>query len=105
MIRPVLLAVFATALLAGCSWVDLKPGADRVNLRSSSQVHSCERLGATTTSVRDRVGFYNRNSDKVGEELADLARNSALELGGDTIVPDGPIDDGERRFIIYRCLR
>lgn len=105
MIVRMLAAVVATALLAGCNWVDLKPGADTVDLRSPSQVHSCERLGATTTSVRDRVGIFNRDTDKVGRELADLARNSALELGGDTIVPDGPIEDGERRFLIYRCLR
>lgn len=101
------LATLVTILIiTGCAnWVKLDPGADTVDQKSASQVHSCERLGQTTTSVRERVAAVERSPGKVERELADLARNSALELGGDTIVADGPVEEGQRRFIIYRCLR
>jgi len=99
------LSAILTTLVGGCTWVELQSGAESVELRSASAVHSCERLGRTTTSVRERVGAFQRSPGKVEEELANLARNSALELGGDTIVADGPVRDGEQRFLIYRCRR
>src|SRR5699024_11968493 len=92
-------------LTFGCSWVELDPGADSVRLVESSRASNCERLGVTTTSVRSRVAGVERSADKVAGELADLARNSARELNGDTIVADGPLRDGEQRFIIYRCRK
>ncbi|MFW5927227.1 MAG: DUF4156 domain-containing protein [Wenzhouxiangella sp.] len=96
----------ACLIITACAnWVKLEPDADKVRLVSDSEVHSCERKGRTTTSVRNRVAGVERNPGKVEQELADLARNSALELGGDTIVADGPVEDGERRFIVYRCRR
>lgn len=93
----------AALVLAGCTWVKLERGAEGVRLVEPSHVRNCERLGSTTTSVRSRVAGVERSPAKVEAELADLARNSAWDMNGDTIVADGPIEDGERRFIIYRC--
>ena len=33
-----------------------------------------------------------------------LARNSAINLGGDTVVADGEIKDGMQTFKVYRCV-
>ncbi len=102
--RKALIAGAAVALLtAGCSWVKLERGAEGVRLVEPSMVTNCERLGTTTTSVRERVAGVERSPGKVEAELADLARNSAWDMNGDTIVADGPVQDGEQRFIIYRC--
>lgn len=101
----VLPIVLLTALSSACTWVELKPGAESVELRSAASVQDCERLGQTSTSVRERVGAFQRSPGKVEEELANLARNSAFELGGDTIVADGPVSDGEQHFVVYRCQR
>ena len=90
-------------MLCGCTWVKTDPGAEQVNLVSAAEARDCERIGRATASVRDRVAGVQRRAERVGDELADLARNSAVELGGDTIVADGPVTDGEQRFIIYRC--
>ncbi len=67
------------------------------------QVSGCDRLASTTVSVRDRVAAVQRSPGKVEEELETLARNSAIDINGDTIVPDGPAQDGRRRYIIYYC--
>lgn len=98
-----LLTLLIALVLGGCTWVKTDPGAERVKLASASEVRQCQRLGQTTVSVRDRVSGVQRRAERVADELADLARNSALELGGDTIVADGPVRDGQRRFNVYRC--
>lgn len=103
LVKTVFLPLMAALLLSACTWVKTEPGAERVQLRSTEQVRHCERIGQTTTSVRDRVAGVQRKPGTVEEELANLARNSAIELGGDTIVADGPVRDGQRRFIVYRC--
>ena len=89
--------------LGGCTWVRTDPGAEQVALATPAEVRQCQRLGQTTVSVRDRVTGVQRRAERVADELADLARNSAVELGGDTIVADGPVRDGQRRFNVYRC--
>lgn len=92
-----------TVFSIGCAWVKSDPGADQVAVAESHAVSGCERLGQTTVSLRDRVGAVQRRPGRVAEELAVLGRNSAAEIGGDTIVADGPVQDGQRRFNIYRC--
>lgn len=89
--------------LSACTWVKTDPGAERVQVRSSDQVRQCERLGQTTASVRDRVAAVQRRPGRVEEELETLARNSAVDLGGDTIVAEGPVRDGQRRYSVWRC--
>lgn len=37
--------------------------------------------------------------------LSVLTRNSALDMGGDSLVPFGPVSaDGKRSYAVYRCL-
>ncbi len=106
MTARLMIVLFLSVFLAACAnWVKLDEGAENIRLVGSGEVANCERIGQTTASVRERVGVYQRRPGKVEEELANLARNSALEIGGDTIVADGPVDDGRQRFIVYRCLR
>jgi hypothetical protein len=102
-IRTMTLTLLAALAVSACTWVKTEPGAERVQLRSAEHVRNCERIGQTTTSVRDRVAAVQRRPGKVEDELDDLARNSAVELGGDTIVADSPVRDGQRRYIVYHC--
>ncbi len=106
MTARLMITLFLTLSLAACAnWVKLDEGAENIRLVGSGEVANCDHVGRTTASVRERVGVYQRRPGRVEEELANLARNSALEIGGDTIVADGPVDDGRQRFRIYRCLR
>ena len=54
-------------------------------------------------SVKDRVGFYERNSVAVRDELETLARNEALTLHADTVQPKSEPAEGEQRWLAYRC--
>lgn len=48
--------------------------------------------------------MFNRDAKKVSDELADLARNEAALMRGDTIVPISEINEGRRSFGVYQCF-
>lgn len=104
--RPIttpLLAVAAlAAALSGCTWVRMAPGASEVRVVTEPPA-GCTRRGEVEVSVVDRVPFYERNRLRVREELETMARNEAPGLGADTIhAQDGP-EDGEQRWVAWRC--
>lgn len=89
--------------VTGCTWVDPIAGASSVTLVKPTHVSNCKSLGTTTSQVKDKVGFVNRSDDKVAGELLTLAKNSAVEIGGDTLVAEGAPSDGTQKFRIYKC--
>jgi hypothetical protein len=95
--------VVVSTLFLGCSWVQLTAEGERVRLATVSEVGSCSRVGNTTSTTRSRLSVVDRGSEKVQDELITLARNEAGTLGGNTIVPDGTIEEGRQRFVVYRC--
>ncbi len=67
---------------------------------------ACEKLGATHSKTSDTVWIFARSDRKVKAELETLARNEAAEMGGNVIVPRGPVSvDGRRSYDVYRCPR
>jgi hypothetical protein len=98
-------SVLLAGLLAssGCTWVDPVAGASRVTLVMPQHVGHCQPLGTTTSQVKAQVGPVHRSESKVQEELLTLARNSAVEIGGDTLVAEGPPSQGTQRFRIFKC--
>ena len=102
--RTVLLASFVMAILAGCTWVHMAPGASSVRVISAGAAPAgCQRRGEVAVSVKDRLGFFERNDLRVREELETLARNEAPGLEADTIQPLADPRDGEQRFAAWRC--
>ncbi|MEN1727253.1 MAG: DUF4156 domain-containing protein [Pseudomonadota bacterium] len=98
------LFLFAVLIaVSACTWVEPEPGADRIALVPPPDALTCQRLGQTTVSVRDRVAGVQRSPAQVAQELRTLARNSAIDLGGDTIVEEEMVDTGKQRFGIYFC--
>lgn len=100
-----MVTVLAAAVLAGgCAWVKLEPQGSVIRVaRTGEDLSSCQRAGEITVSVRDRVGFYERDALKVRDELETMARNEAGSLQADTLQALGPPVDGEQRFVGYRC--
>lgn len=90
--------------LSACAWVSLTPGGERVRVLDANEVASCQELGKTRVSLRAKVAGINRNEDQVAKELSMLARNSAADMGGDTVVPAGPVKEGKRTYTIYKCV-
>ncbi len=104
MIRPFALPVVAVVALGACSWVEMEPQGREIRVAMPGQDLSyCERRGEVTVSVRERIGFFERNELKVRDELEVLARNEAPRLQADTVQAlEEPIE-GEQRFAAYRC--
>lgn len=95
--------LFAVGLLSGCAWVTLTPAGEQVQVASKEAVANCQRVGKTTVSTLSQVAGLNRYEESMQDELNKLARNSAVELGGDTVVPISAIEDGKQVFEVYRC--
>jgi len=101
----VLAAMSGAALLAGgCTWVKLTVPGEGVRVGTVAQVDSCKKLGATHTKTSTRIAFFSRSQKKIDAELESLARNEAADMGGDTIVSQGPTSsEGRRSFDVFRC--
>lgn len=93
-----------TMLVASCTWVKLTPEGEKVRVLSVDEVSSCKKLGKTTTTLKDKIAGVKRNKSKVEKEMQALARNSAADMGGDTVVPVTEIQDGRQTFHVYKCV-
>jgi len=93
----------AAMLLSACSTLKLTDGGEKVRMLDPSEVSSCKNLGRTNTSVTAKVVF-DRPEDSIAEELEIVARNSAANMGGDTIVPLTVIENGQQTFVVYKCV-
>mgnify|MGYP003596736640 FL=1 len=97
-------SILVTAI-AGCSWVSLSPGGERVRLMKPEEVTVCQKLGRTTATTSTTVlGFIGRGYPTVAEEVQHLGRNEAAKMGGDSIAPEGGIEGGRQVFGVYRCI-
>lgn len=89
--------------LSACTWVELTSQGEQVEVATMDAVSGCQRLGKTTVNTLSKLAGLNRYQESMQDELNKLARNSAVELGGDTVVPISPIEDGKQVFAVYRC--
>lgn len=103
--RNAILAATITAVIGGCSFVKLDPDAEEVLVLDAERTKDCERLGQTRVSVATDIGFIKRGQPAIRENLATLARNSAAEMGGDTITAETEVSDGKRTFGIFDCVK
>ncbi len=102
--KKILIVVCGCLVLSSCTWVKVTPNGESVRLvQSAKAVEPCKRIGKVNTKVVSEVVF-NRDPEKVASELADLARNEAALMRGDTIVPASEIIDGRRSFDVYQCF-
>jgi len=100
------LGIVCFIMVAGsCSWVKSTESGARVRVATAGEVEGCADAGTTHVSVMDKLGVVERNQAKVAGELATLARNSAAQLGGDTVVAITEIVDGAQTFAVYQCGR
>ncbi|MEX0962921.1 MAG: DUF4156 domain-containing protein [Pseudohongiellaceae bacterium] len=89
--------------LISCTWVKVSKEGEGMTVATLNEVATCRVMGTTVVALRDRIWRIKRNPEKVRLELETLARNRAAVLNGDTIVPIGPITEGEREYRVYLC--
>lgn len=101
---PVAALPLACLLVSACSWVALEPAANEVLVLPANRLPAdCESRGLVTVSVVEKVGVLKRHDNEVIEDLDILARNHAAEQNADTVVARGPVEDGARRYEVFRC--
>ena len=91
--------------LSGCAFVQVEEDALAVEVRKTEdEVADCVRKGTVSASTKANVGFIARGETTVAVELERLARNRAVNLGADVIVPLGPVTaEGEREYSAWSC--
>jgi hypothetical protein len=101
--KKLLLVFLVMAMVSACTWVKLTPAGEKVRVAGANQVVGCKKLGQTQTMLKDKIAGIKRDADKVRSEMETLARNSAAEMNGDTVVPVSGIEDGKQVFDVYSC--
>jgi len=96
--------VTTVLLLSGCAWVQLTNEGEQVSVIQPELAKTCKRIGQTESTVKDKVGVFERNDNKVADELQTLARNAAGRMGGDAVMAAGPVEEGKQLFYIYDCI-
>ncbi len=96
------LAMIATLVLGGCTWVRLDQGGKNVQIGYAGDVHNCQKLGVVSARTQDQV-ILERNESKVQKELYTLARNDAAKMGATNLVQHSLPKDGRQAFTAYRC--
>ena len=91
-------------LLGGCATIELTSGGNKVRILAPNEISSCRELGRTNTTITDSVLGIDRPIEALERELQIMARNSADNMGGDTIVPLTVIDQGRQTFLVYKCI-
>jgi len=102
-IRRLLVPALAAAWLAGCSFVKLSEGGSGVRVVPLAEAAHCQQVGHTTVSLLAKVGPFDRSPKRVQAELDILARNSAVDLGGDAVARLAPPVEGKQRYTVYVC--
>jgi hypothetical protein len=103
--KSITVPVIALLAVTSCTWVSLTRQGDNVRLVSVSEAQGCKNMGRTQVSLRDYIiDGIKRDPVKVERELNTLGRNSAAEMGGDTITPASEIVNGSRSFDVYKCM-
>lgn len=98
-----LMALSLGLCLSACNWVQLTSEGRGVQLSQANQVQSCNRIGSTRSQTLGKLLVVERGSNKLQNELVTLARNEAGTMGGNTIVPESVISEGQQTFGVYRC--
>ena len=91
-------------LLSACSWVQPLPDADKVVVLQFNEVEKCQKLGSVRSQTLDKISFVNRSESAQYDELVALAKNEAVRMQGDTVVPLTTIQDGVMEFGVYNCF-
>ena len=97
------LTALMLCVLTACTWVKLEPEAQQVQLLTAEEAEHCKTLRRTTSQVVDKIGFIKRGEKKLQRELATLARNTAVQFGGNAVVADSDLANGKLTFIILDC--
>jgi len=100
---PMVLAI--AAVLSGCTWVQLTAEGEGVSLYTADRTANCQRIGRATAKTLGSIVTVERGGQRLQDELLTLARNEAGRMGGNAVVPESLISNGEQEYGVYSCQR
>lgn len=103
-LKNILLLPLLFSMITACTWVKLSDEGEKTRVLDASEVTNCTHVGKTTSKTTDVVVGVKRHDEAISLELVSLARNAASRMGGDTVVAEGEVVDGQQVFQIYRCM-
>ena len=90
--------------LTACSFVSLDPQArDVVVQNDAGALKGCKSLGSTTVSLWSKSETF-QSQKTVENQLDTLARNEAATMGGNTVIANSEINNGQRTYSVYNCI-
>jgi len=102
--KSIMLIAATGLIISSCATsVKLTSGGEKVRVLEPNEVSTCKKLGKTSNSVTTKV-VVKRPIETIESELMIMGRNSASDMGGDTIVPLTVVTDGNQSFNIYKCI-
>jgi len=101
--NKIILIALTGLIVSSCSSIKLSEGGEKVRVLAPADISSCKKIGQTNASVTDKV-VVKRPIETIELELVTIARNSADNMGGDTVVPLTVVEDGKQSFTIYKCI-
>lgn len=100
-----LLIAATAAVLSGCTWVQLTSEGETVSLTTADRTANCQRIGRMTSKTLGKIVAVQRGGDRLQNELLTLARNEAGRMGGNAVVPESLINNGQQDYGVYNCPR
>lgn len=103
--NKIIIAAMALPFLVACkSFVEVEPGSENVTLANSIDQESC----TLNAQVKVRMtGYAERRDDYTEQDDIQLAKNAAVEQGGNTIYRIDHPEDGKGTqsaiYQIYNC--
>lgn len=102
-LRIKLSLVGLAAIVSACSFVSLNPQAQNVTvLPKATPVANCKLLGSTDVSIWSKASTF-QSQQSAESQLDTLARNQAATMGGNTVIANDEIKDGQRTYSVYNC--
>lgn len=101
--KSIVLIAVTGIFISSCASVKLSSGGEKVRVLAPNEISTCKLLGKTSNSVTAKV-VLKRPIETIESELMTMGRNSASDMGGDTIVPLTVVTDGKQSFNIYKCI-
>ena len=95
--------IVSCTVLGACSWNRSADMESRVRFVTDKEIDGCRKVGVTHVSVVDRLETLDQVEGGVAAELKALARNSAVQLGGNAVVQMSEINQGSQTFAVFSC--
>ena len=104
-LRIAALITAALFVLVSCETIELTIEGEKARVLSPDDVKNCQKNGAATVSIGEKyLGLVPKSPSTIAHQLQRLARNSAIHMGGDTVVPMSKVDRGQQTFAVFRCI-